>query len=116
MQYLKDNYGSKRGFFFESDPRAQEFKGDDQFEHFKNKFTHYFFTNTVTIQRKQTSKACASKYTYFYQNKFFKFFKCKITRSQAINSKYWEQYNQVHVTDTQVTTTNPTYLCSSSYI
>ena len=35
-------------------------------------------------------------------------FKCNITRSQAINSKYWEQYNQVHVTDTQVTTTNPT--------
>ena len=37
-------------------------------------------------------------------------FKCNITRSQAINSKYWEQYNQVHVTDTQVTTTNPTYV------
>ena len=69
---------------------------------------HIIYTNTVTILRKQTSKACAYKYAYFYQNKFFKFFKCKITRSQAINSKYWEQYNQVHVTDTQVTTTNPT--------
>ena len=52
-------------FFFEADPRVQEFKGDDQFEHFKNKFTHYF-TNTVTILRKQTSKACASKYAYTF--------------------------------------------------